>query len=106
MVMNSHLQEMKTMIYYGKENLNIADLVCLMITQELIKHTVVNPEIQALHGERLMLTVPLVVFGLFRYCYQVQLGKGEDVSKDLLKDPWILGAMGAWVLLFLSTKLF
>jgi hypothetical protein len=28
------------------------------------------------------------------------------VSKDLLKDPWILGAMGAWVLLFLSTKLF
>ena len=83
-------------------------LIAVSMTATLTTYSLyaISPEIQALHGERLMLTVPLVVFGLFRYCYQVQLGKGEDVSKDLLKDPWILGAMGAWVLLFLSTKLF
>jgi 4-hydroxybenzoate polyprenyltransferase len=83
-------------------------LIAVSMTATITTYSLyaISPEIQALHGERLMLTVPLVVFGLFRYCYQVQLGKGEDVSKDLLKDPWILGAMGAWVLLFLSTKLF
>ena len=83
-------------------------LIAVSMTATLTTYSLyaISPEIQALHGERLMLTVPLVVFGLFIYCYQVQLGKGEDVSKDLLKDPWILGAMGAWVLLFLSTKLF
>ena len=83
-------------------------LIAVSMTATLTTYSLyaISPEIQALHGERLMLTVPLLVFGLFRYCYQVQLGKGEDVSKDLLKDPWILGAMGAWVLLFLSTKLF
>ena len=83
-------------------------LIAVSMTATITTYSLyaISPEIQALHGERLMLTVPLVVFGLFRYCYQVQLGKGEDVSKDLLKDTWILGAMGAWVLLFLSTKLF
>ena len=83
-------------------------LIAVSMTATITTYSLyaISPEIQALHGERLMLTVPLVVFGLFRYCYQVQLGKGEDVSKDLLKDPWILGAMGAWVLLFLSTRLF
>lgn len=57
-----------------------------------------------LHGERLVYTVPVVVFGLLRYAYQVHRGRGEDVSRDLLRDPWILAAGIAWVGLFLAAR--
>jgi len=56
------------------------------------------------HGERLALTVPLVVFGMMRYAYQVHQGRGEDVSRELLKDPWILGTAVAWVAIFLGGR--
>jgi len=42
-----------------------------------------------------------VIFALLRYAYQVHRGLGEDVSRDLLRDPWILGAGAAWLLVFL-----
>jgi len=102
----THEQQRAVLQSYSPALLDVLIAVSMTATLTTYSLYAISPEIQALHGERLMLTVPLVVFGLFRYCYQVQLGKGEDVSKDLLKDPWILGAMGAWVLLFLSTKLF
>lgn len=54
------------------------------------------------HGERLVYTVPVVVFGMLRYAYQVHRGRGEDVSRDLLRDPWILLAGLAWLLIFLG----
>jgi 4-hydroxybenzoate polyprenyltransferase len=60
-----------------------------------------SPEAQSQHGERLMYTVPMVIFALLRYAYQVHRGLGEDVSRDLLRDPWILGAGAAWLLVFL-----
>ena len=60
-----------------------------------------SPEAQAQHGEQLLYTVPMVIFGLLRYAYQVHRGLGEDVSRDLLRDPWILGAGVVWLLLFL-----
>jgi decaprenyl-phosphate phosphoribosyltransferase len=56
----------------------------------------------AQHGERLVYTVPVVIFGLLRYTYQVHKGHGEDVSRDLLRDPWILLALAVWLLIFLS----
>lgn len=61
-------------------------------------------EAQLLHGERLVYTVPVVIFGLLRYAYQVHQGRGEDVSRDLLRDPWILGGMALWLLLFLGAR--
>ena len=61
-----------------------------------------SPETQVQHGERLVYTVPVVIFSLLRYAYQVHQGRGEDVSRDLLRDPWILVALLAWVLIFLS----
>ena len=57
------------------------------------------------HGGRLIYTVPLVVFGLLRYTYQVHRGRGEDVSRDLLRDPWIVVAGIAWLAIFLATRL-
>ena len=57
------------------------------------------------HGEGLVYTVPVVVFGLLRYAFQVHRGRGEDVARDLLRDPWMLLALAAWLLLFLGTVL-
>jgi decaprenyl-phosphate phosphoribosyltransferase len=63
-----------------------------------------SPEAQLQHGERLVYTVPIVVFAMLRYAYQVQRGHGEDVSKDLFRDPWILLSAGAWLLVFLGRR--
>ena len=59
-------------------------------------------EAQLQHGERLLYTVPVVIFGMLRYTYQVHRGLGEDVARDLLRDPWILGAGLLWVAIFSS----
>lgn len=61
-----------------------------------------SPESQIQHGERLVYTVPVVIFGLLRYAYQVHQGRGEDVSRDLLRDPWIILSLVAWLLIFLG----
>jgi decaprenyl-phosphate phosphoribosyltransferase len=61
-------------------------------------------EAQAQHGERLVYTVPAVIFGLLRYTYQVHQGRGEDVSRDLLRDPWILLALAVWLVIFLGHR--
>jgi len=64
-----------------------------------------SPESQAQHGERLVYTVPIVIFGMLRYAYQVHRGRGEDVARDLLRDPWIVGALAAWLLVFIAPLL-
>ena len=64
-----------------------------------------SPEAQLQHGQRLLYTVPVVIFGLLRYTYQVHRGRGEDVAKDLIRDPWIVAAGVLWLLIFLSQRL-
>lgn len=61
-----------------------------------------SPEAHSQHGERLIYTVPMVIFGLLRYTYQVHRGLGEDVARDILRDPWILAAGVGWLLVFFS----
>ena len=61
-----------------------------------------SPEAQLQHGERLLYTVPVVIFGMLRYAYQVHRGRGEDVARDLVRDPWILGSGVLWLVIFLS----
>jgi len=63
-----------------------------------------SPEAQLQHGERLLYTVPVVIFALLRYAYQVHRGQGEDVARDLLRDDWLLGAALLWLLIFLSER--
>jgi decaprenyl-phosphate phosphoribosyltransferase len=63
-----------------------------------------SPEALQQHGQRLVYTVPIVIFALLRYAYQVHRGRGEDVSRDLLRDPWILLAMAAWLMVFLGRR--
>jgi decaprenyl-phosphate phosphoribosyltransferase len=64
-----------------------------------------SPEALRQHGERLVYTVPVVIFAMLRYTWQVHHGKGEDVARDLLGDRWILLAALTWLLLFLGRGL-
>jgi decaprenyl-phosphate phosphoribosyltransferase len=64
----------------------------------------VSADSQRQHGDRLFFTVPIVVFALLRYGYQVHRGRGEDVSRDLLRDPWILVALAAWLVVFVGHR--
>jgi decaprenyl-phosphate phosphoribosyltransferase len=61
-----------------------------------------GPEAIASHGGRLVYTVPVVIFGMLRYGYQVHQGRGEDVVRDLLRDPWMLAAGALWLFIFTS----
>ncbi|MFI5447166.1 decaprenyl-phosphate phosphoribosyltransferase [Polaromonas sp. UC242_47] len=76
------------------------------MTATLITYSLFATSTEALqqHGQRLVYTVPIVIFALLRYAYQVHRGRGEDVSRDLLRDPWILLAMAAWLLVFLGRR--
>ena len=61
-----------------------------------------SAEAQLQHGARLLYTVPVVIFGMLRYTYQVHRGRGEDVARDLVRDPWILAAGLCWLAIFAS----
>lgn len=81
--------------------------IAATMTATVITYGLYATSIEALqqHGDKLVYTVPVVVFGLLRYAYQVHRGRGEDVSRDLLRDPWILGAGAVWVAIFLATRI-
>lgn len=61
-----------------------------------------SPEAQLQHGQHLLYTVPVVIFGMLRYTYQVHRGRGEDVARDLLRDPWIVAAGVVYLAIFMS----
>ncbi len=79
-----------------------ATLTATLMTYSLFA---ISPESQAQHGERLVYTVPIVIFAMLRYAYQVHRGRGEDVARDLLRDPWTVAALIGWVLVFMAPAL-
>ncbi len=81
--------------------------VAVTMTATLMTYSLfaTSPDAQAQHGERLVYTVPIVIFGMLRYAYQVHRGRGEDVARDLLRDPWIAAALVAWLLVFIAPSL-
>ena len=59
----------------------------------------VSPETVAWFGtDGLLATVPIVVFGMFRWRLLETRGKGEDTASDLLTDPGLLATIFAWAL--------
>ena len=81
-------------------------LIAATMTATLVAYSLfaISPESQLRHGERLAYTVPLVVFGMLRYTYQVHRGRGEDVARDLLRDPWIVATGIGWVGFFVLSR--
>ena len=61
----------------------------------------VSAETVAMHRtEWLIGTVPFVVYGIFRYLFLLHRhGAGGDPARALLRDPHLLGAVGAWLAL-------
>ena len=51
----------------------------------------------------MMLTIPLVLYGVFRYLYLIRVKRQGGAPEDmLLADPGLLGAVVGWVLLSLA----
>ena len=59
----------------------------------------VNAQSVLLHGPRLKFTVPIVVFGVFRYLFLVhRRGQGADPAKLLFTDRQLVGSGVLWVI--------
>ena len=60
-------------------------------------YTMSSETIAVHHTENLIYTVPFVVYGLFRYLFLLHhCHLGGDPTKDLLKDPHIIGVVLCW----------
>jgi 4-hydroxybenzoate polyprenyltransferase len=62
-----------------------------------ILYTVSAETIARFGSDRLILTTPFVLYGIFRFLYLIYVRrKGQDTAADLLADPPILVAVAAW----------
>jgi 4-hydroxybenzoate polyprenyltransferase len=78
----------------------VVTATCVVITYSL--YTMSPATIQLHHTDSLIYTVPLVMYGIFRYLYSMHKEKsGGDPATELFRDPHILFAVGAWLLLVL-----
>lgn len=61
----------------------------------------VSPDTIELHGtDRLIYTVPLIIYGIFRYLLLLHShGAGQDTARDLLRDRQLLLCVLAWLAL-------
>lgn len=63
-----------------------------------ILYTTSDEAVTRFGDTRLILTMPLVLYGIFRYLYLIhKKERGGDPSKTLLTDPPLLVAIGLWV---------
>jgi len=62
-----------------------------------------SPDTIRTHGtESLIYTVPFVIYGIFRYIFLLHYQQwGDEPSRELARDPHILGAVAAWFLVSL-----
>lgn len=68
----------------------------VMVTYSLYT---MSPTTVALHGtDRLIYTLPFVLYGMFRYLFLLhRRGGGGDAAQELLRDPHLLVAVGGWL---------
>ena len=92
------------MVHYPKDLIDTFIATTMTATLTTYSLFATSAEAQLQHGQRLLYTVPVVVFGLLRYTYQVHCGRGDDVARDLLRDGWLLAAGALWLLIFLSSR--
>ena len=98
----SEASQRAVLAHYSPAMLDTFMAVTMTATLTTYSLFATSAEAQLQHGERLLYTVPVVIFGMLRYTYQVHRGRGEDVARDLLRDPWIVAAGVGWVVIFSS----
>lgn len=70
----------------------------VIITYSL--YTMSTETIAIHHTENLIYTVPFVIYGLFRYIFLLHhFKKGGEPSKDLVRDPHVIGSVMGWLIL-------
>ena len=100
---NGELETRKTLKKY---NISLLDqLISITTATTLISYIiyVTNPDIQQKFGTNVLyLTVPFVVFGIFRYLYLTYVkGKGENTAEIIFSDiPFTANGI-IWVLVFI-----
>ena len=98
-----HAPELQRSVMAQYPSALLDTFVAAMLTATLMTYSLFATSAEALrqHGERLIYTVPVLIFAMLRYTWQVHRGKGEDVARDLLSDGWIVFAALLWLMLFL-----
>ena len=83
---------------YSESFLDAVVLACAALMLVCYGFYSVSPDTVAQHGTDLVLTVPFVIFGTFRYLYRLRhQGGGADPSSELLGDPWLLASAAGWL---------
>lgn len=66
-------------------------------------YTMSQDTIRIHHTANLIYTVPFVIFGVFRYIYILHhQNKGTDTAHDIVRDPWLIGAVACWLAVTLA----
>jgi 4-hydroxybenzoate polyprenyltransferase len=77
---------------------------CTVISYSL--YTVAPETIARQHTQKLILTVPFVVYGIFRYLYLLHRERrGADAARDLLTDTHMLFVCAGWAALTVLVRL-
>ena len=79
----------------------VDQLILIVASVTIMAYSLYTFSAENLPGDHsMMLTIPLVVYGLFRYLYLVRVKRQGGAPEDLLlTDPGMLGAAVAWVVL-------
>lgn len=98
---NNKEEHRKVLVNYGPILLD--EIIGICATGVIITYSLytMSPETILIHKtQNLIYTVPFVVYGLFRYIYLLHhCNQGGDPSKEIFKDPHILGSLLAWAVL-------
>ena len=83
------------------DNFITVTAACTVVSYSLYT---VSAETVAVHGSNhLMLTVPFVLYGMFRYLFLLhRRGGGGDTARDLVTDAHLLFACAGWLLVALA----
>lgn len=74
-------------------------LIVLAVTSAVMAYSLYTFQGDVSHG-RLIITVPVVLFGVCRYLYLIYVRReGERPDELLYRDPQILGAVALWLLI-------
>jgi 4-hydroxybenzoate polyprenyltransferase len=79
------------------------ELMLIMAAASIMAYSLYTFSERPGHPPLLMLTIPLVIYGIFRYLYLVRIaGLGGSPEEVLLGDPPLLGTVVLWGLLSLG----
>ncbi|WP_447920798.1 decaprenyl-phosphate phosphoribosyltransferase [Achromobacter aegrifaciens] len=86
--------------HYSPQLLDVLMAITVSMTILTYGLYTLDPATSVMHGtENLIVTLPIVTFGVFRYLYLIyKQGAGEDTGRDLLSDVQIRLAVAAWAL--------